>query len=272
VKQIVIAQTSLSVSRLSFGTARLHHLATRHSRQRLLGHASASGFSHFDTAPLYGFGLAEEELGVFFASQARTLTVATKIGLYPPRGARSQLGWVWAQKALGRLAPSLSRPMVNWSLALAERSLHRSLRRLRRDHVDLLFLHEPDPALLNTEEVLRWLERQHALGKVLYHGAAGEAAAIAGWIAGGHPLCQVLQMRDSLERCEADVALRAGRTLQFTFGYLSATSRAAAGSSTSERVQAALRRSEHGSVVVSSGALEHVSELSQAAREAPACT
>jgi aryl-alcohol dehydrogenase-like predicted oxidoreductase len=293
VKQIVIAQTSLSVSRLSFGTARLHHLATRGSRQRLLGQASASGFSHFDTAPLYGFGLAEEELGVFFASQPRALTVATKIGLYAPPGSRPRLGGVWARKALGRLLPRLSRPVVSWSLKMAEQSLHQSLRRLRRDHVDVLFLHEPDPDLLQAEEVLRWLERQRALGKVLYHGAAGEAAGFASWVAGGHPLCQVLQLRDSLERREADVALHAGRTLQFTFGYLSghmpanavpAPGPRAAGPSASAAfadgasapsplaaVRAALRRSEHGSVLVSSCALAHVAQLSQAARESATC-
>jgi aryl-alcohol dehydrogenase-like predicted oxidoreductase len=276
VKQIVIAQTSLSVSRLSFGTARLHQLATRRSRQRLLGHASAAGFSHFDTAPLYGFGLAEEELGVFLASQSSALTVATKIGLYPPRGGRPRLAWVWGQKALGRVLPRWSRPVVSWSLAVAERSLHLSLRRLRRDHVDILFLHEPDPSLLQADEVLRWLERQQQLGKVRHHGAAGEAAGFARWIVAGHPLCQVLQLRDSLDRREADVALGAGRPLQFTFGYLSALASAgdASGRALSKReaIQAALRRSEHGSVLVSSCAPEHVGELSRAAREASTCT
>jgi aryl-alcohol dehydrogenase-like predicted oxidoreductase len=276
VNQIVIPQTTLRVSRLSFGTARLHHLATRRSRQRLLGHASASGFSHFDTAPLYGFGLAEEELGVFLASQSRALTVATKIGLYPPLGSRPRLAWVWGHKALGRVLPQLSRPAVSWSLAVAERSLHRSLRRLRRDHVDILFLHEPDPGLLQADEVLRWLERQKQLGKVRHHGAAGDAAGFARWIVAGHPLCQVLQLRDSLDRREADVALSAARSLQFTFGYLSALASAssppARAMSTREAIQAALRRSQHGSVLVSSCAPDHVGELSQAAREASACT
>jgi aryl-alcohol dehydrogenase-like predicted oxidoreductase len=276
VKQIVIAQTSLSVSRLSFGTARLHHLATRRSRQRLLEHASASGFSHFDTAPLYGFGLAEEELGVFLASQSSALTVATKIGLYPPRGSRPNLAWVWGQKALGRALPRLSRAMVSWSLAVAERSLDLSLRRLRRGHVDILFLHEPDPSLLHADEMLRWLERQQQLGKVRHHGAAGEAAAFAPWIVAGHPLCQVLQLRDSLDGREADVALGAARSLQFTFGYLSALSSASSPSaramSPRQVVQAALHRSQYGSVLVSSCAPEHVGELSRAAREASACT
>lgn len=273
-KQVVIAGTSLQVSRLSFGTASLHHLPTRRARQRLLGHACERGFSHFDTAPLYGHGLAEEELGVFLASGSRALTVGTKLGLYPPRWSRPRASWVWAHAALARALPRLSRPVVSWSLSLAERSLERSLRRLRRSHVDVLFLHEPDPELLAADELLRWLERQRAAGKVRYHGVAGDAGPLAGWIRDGHALCQVLQLRDSIARREADVARDAGRALQFTFGYLASLRperHAARSASVGDLVQAALRRSS-GSVLVASRALAHVDQLSALAREAPACT
>jgi aryl-alcohol dehydrogenase-like predicted oxidoreductase len=274
VKQVVIARTALSVSRLSFGTASLHHLATRRARQRLLGHAGELGFSHFDTAPLYGSGLAEEELGRFFAAQPRVWTVATKVGLYPPAASRPAVAWLWPERALGRLWPRLSRPLVSWSLAHAEQSLHRSLRRLRRDHVDVLFLHEPDPRLVDTDELRRWLEHQRVAGKVRYHGLAGDAATFAPWLASDHELCEVLQLRDSLARHEADVAIAAGRALQFAFGYLSARPahdpRAApwrAPRDVAELVRGALRRVAGGSVLVSSRKLEHVAELCRAARE-----
>jgi aryl-alcohol dehydrogenase-like predicted oxidoreductase len=280
VKQVVIARTALSVSRLSFGTASLHHLATRSARQRLLGQAGELGFSHFDTAPLYGSGLAEEELGRFFAAQPRAWTVATKVGLYPPAASRPAVAWLWPERALGRLWPRLSRPLVSWSLARAEQSLHRSLRRLRRDYVDVLFLHEPDPRLVDADELRRWLERQRAAGKIRYHGVAGDAAAFGPWLAGDHELCQVLQLRDSLARHEADVAIDAGRAPQFAFGYLSA--RAGAGRSAegrwprnqtrdprsiTELVRGALRRVAGGSVLVSSRRLDHVQQLCRAARE-----
>jgi len=270
VKQVVIAGTSLRVSRLSFGTASLHHLLTRRARQHLLSHACERGFSHFDTAPLYGHGLAEEELGRFLTSGPRALTVATKLGLYPPRWSRPRAGWVWARQSLSRVLPRLSRPVVSWSLALAERSLNRSLRRLRRGHVDVLYLHEPDPALLAADELLRWLERQQTAGKVRYHGVAGDGARVSRWIRNDHGLCQVLQLRDSIAGREADVAREAGRTLQFTFGYLSAQ-RGAIAADVAGVVQAALHRSS-GSVLVASRALAHVDQLCAAAREAPACT
>jgi aryl-alcohol dehydrogenase-like predicted oxidoreductase len=281
VKQVVIARTALSVSRLSFGTASLHHLATRRARQRLLGHAGELGFSHFDTAPLYGSGLAEEELGRFFAARHGACTVATKVGLYPPAWSHPAVAWLWPERALGRIWPRLSRPIVSWSLARAEQSLHRSLRRLRRDHVDVLFLHEPDPGLLDADELRRWLERQRCAGKIRYHGLAGDAAAFGPWLATDHELCQILQLRDSLVRREADVAIAAGLPPQFAFGYLSARRASSAGNATprdahhrsrdlerlAELVRGALRRVAGGSVLVSSRRLDHVEQLCRAARE-----
>jgi aryl-alcohol dehydrogenase-like predicted oxidoreductase len=281
VKQVVIARTALRVSRLSFGTAGLHHLATRSARQRLLGHAGELGFSHFDTAPLYGSGLAEEELGRFFAGRARAWTVATKVGLYPPAASRPAVAWLWPERALGRLWPRLSRPVVSWSLARAEQSLERSLRRLRRDHVDVLFLHEPDPRLVDADELRRWLELQRRAGKIRYHGLAGDAAAFQPWLANDHELCQVLQLRDSLAGLEANAAIAAGRALQFTFGYLSARGAEARANAQrlgcrrrtrdardiAEIVRGALRRVAEGSVLVSSRRLDHVEQLCRAARE-----
>lgn len=272
-KQVTIARTSLRVSRLSFGTASLHHVLGRRARQHLLGHAIEHGISHFDTAPLYGHGLAEEELGHFLASRPRELTVATKLGLYPPRWSRPALGWVWAHKALARALPRLSRPLVDWSLERAERSLHRSLRRLRREQVDVLFLHEPDPALLDADEMLGWLERQTAAGKVRYHGVAGDAGRLAPWFGADQSLGQVLQLRDSIARRDADVALAAGRSLQFTFGYLSGAGGAGRERSreVTGRLQAALQRS-CGSLLVSSRSAEHLEQLCRTAREESACT
>jgi hypothetical protein len=269
VKQVVIASTGLSVSRLSFGTASLHHLGTRRARQRLLARAGELGFSHFDTAPLYGSGLAEEELGRFLAARPGVSTVATKVGLYPPDGSRPLIAWLWPERALSRFWPHLSRPVVSWSLERAERSLHQSLRRLRRDRVDVLFLHEPDPRLLDTDEVRRWLERQRAAGHIRYHGLAGEAARFRPWLAKDDGLCQVLQLRDSLALRQADVALEAGRALQFAFGYLSTHRVRAGGSPTPvcELVRGALRRVASGSVLVSSRKLEHLEQLCAVARE-----
>lgn len=270
-KQVVIPGTTLSVSRLSLGTASLHHVPTRRERQRLLARASELGFTHFDAAPLYGFGLAEDELGRFSSSHPKTITVATKVGLYPPRGSQPIAAAVWVQKALGRLVRSLARPVVSWSVQAAQHSLHRSLRRLRRDYIDLLLLHEPDPRLIDAEEFIRWLQAQRAAGKIRYFGLAGDPARYLVWVTRAHPLCEVLQARDSIDKREADGLRVAGRELQLTFGYLSSSADTGRASIASV-ITAALTRNRAGSVLVSTRRPEHLEQLAEAAQEASRCT
>ena len=72
-------------SRLGFGTSRLFNVASPQLRQRLLASAYDHGMTHFDTAPLCGFGVAERELKSVLARRPDA-TVATKVGLYPPGG------------------------------------------------------------------------------------------------------------------------------------------------------------------------------------------
>ena len=50
--------------RLVFGTANLHHLMNFHERQRILIKAYDIGFRRYDTAPAYGNGISEYELGI----------------------------------------------------------------------------------------------------------------------------------------------------------------------------------------------------------------
>lgn len=56
---------------------------TRTGRLRLLETAYDHGIHHFDTAPLYGQGLAESLLGSFARSRRDSLTITTKFGLLP---------------------------------------------------------------------------------------------------------------------------------------------------------------------------------------------
>lgn len=56
---------------------------TSAGRLRLLEVAFEEGITHFDTAPLYGQGLAESVLGKFARSRREALTITTKFGLVP---------------------------------------------------------------------------------------------------------------------------------------------------------------------------------------------
>ena len=137
-KQTVIANTDIKVSRLSFGTGSLHHLFSAFDRQNLLAAVASTGMTHYDTSPYYGYGLAEKDLGLFLRNRRSQFTLTTKVGLYPWVGAATCALTVWARKAVGKLCAPVSRPVVDWRVKRARESLDASLRRLQTDCVDFL--------------------------------------------------------------------------------------------------------------------------------------
>jgi len=254
-QSVVLEQTDLRVSRLSFGTSRLHHLRWRRDRQALLEAAFDAGFTHFDTSPYYGFALAEHELGQVEAIRSGRATIATKVGMYSAQSAARTGAAAWSKKALGRIIRPWGRALVDWSLRRAQSSLTASLRRLRRDHIDLLLLHEPDPDLIEADEYLRWFEDEQRQGRVRHWGLAGNREQFADWM-DGHPLGRVLQVRDSL----ANPVTKA----QITFGYLTAQS-----SRTGAGVQGVLTDAlarQQGSVLVSTRRRDRLAELADVGR------
>ena len=129
IDRVSLPGTNFDVSRLSFGTASLHHLYSSRARQALLQGALDIGITHFDTSPYYGYGLAEQELGILQKRNRDAFTVATKVGLYPNGSRFSGTLTVWARKIIGKAFPAISMPVVNWSVSAAEKSLELSLKR-----------------------------------------------------------------------------------------------------------------------------------------------
>jgi aryl-alcohol dehydrogenase-like predicted oxidoreductase len=261
-QSIQIPATELTVSRLSFGTASLHHLYSAAQRQTLLQTALDNGFTHFDTAPYYGFGLGEVALGQLPTAALQRITIATKVGLYGPDGAGPGMVGMLARKVAGKFLPALNRPVIDWSVARARQSLADSLRRLKRDRVDILYLHEPAAGLIDTHEFQSWLQQARQAGQIGYWGIAGEADKIAAMLAkdGSWPLVQI---RDSMVRRDADLLLKQGRELQFTFGYMSDATNMTG--SPAQTLAAALERNRTGSILVSTRKTERVAALAQAA-------
>lgn len=206
-------------SRLGFGTASLHREFSSQRRLRLLEVALDSGIRHFDTAPAYGDGLGESDLGRSGVLRAAGVAVATKVGLYPALGSCGSASQLWWKRATGRLLPWMSGVRRDWQLARAAESLRASLRRLRRDHVDLLLLHEPDIQLLDADQYLEWVTLEQRAGLLRDWGVAGEPAAVEPFVASGHDLARVVQTRDSLDLHEAGFLAKYGRPLQLTYGY-----------------------------------------------------
>ncbi len=264
-RRVTLQGTDINVSRLSFGTASLHHLPASRRRQDLLAAAFDHGFTHFDTAPYYGFGIAEQELGRFLRNRRGRVTVTTKVGLYPPGDLHPNTVSVWMRKIAGKVLPAFSRPVIDWSIAAASKSLDLSLRRLGIDQIDLLLLHEPISGAVQSEVFLDWLKNKQSKGRIRAWGLAGEADCMDSWLSINHPLGMVLQVRDSLDRREADLVRDRGRDLQITYGYISSSAALPGSLTATKTLELALRRNATGSILVSTRQLARVGELAAVA-------
>jgi D-threo-aldose 1-dehydrogenase len=202
VRIVDLAGTRIAVSRLGLGTASLHHLLTTGQRQRLLAHALASGITYFDTAPLYGHGIAERELGRFLKGRRSEVTVATKFGQLPgPLQSRFPVllyGRMVARQIARRAGVrkrSSGGVKREFSVAAAIQSFDASLRRLAVDCVDILYLHEPELAgIPDPAGLVDALVRLRASGKVRYFGLSGFPHDCREISAAHPPLAEILQL------------------------------------------------------------------------------
>ncbi len=85
------------------------------------------------------------------------------------------------------------------------------------------------------------------------------------WLQVNHPLGMVLQVRDSLDRMEADLVRCHGRDLQITYGYLSSSDILPSSQTATQILKRALCRNATGSILVSTRRIPHLIELAAAA-------
>lgn len=133
----------------------------------LLETALDSGITHFDTAPLYGWGAAEPLLGQIAARRRDEMTIVTKVGIAPPDTMARAIG-----KLSGRAPPPR---FGRFTADQVRKSFEESLRALQTERVDALLLHEV--ALEHVkDELLRTLDQMKRDGKFAALGLATSAA------------------------------------------------------------------------------------------------
>jgi D-threo-aldose 1-dehydrogenase len=161
------------VTRLGLGTAPLAGLfrATPDSEAaEALETAYALGIRYFDTAPLYGYGLAEERLGRALRGKPRDeFVVSTKVGRLLRADAPPDLTQYHDGEPFYKGTPAVN-PVFDFSYDGVMRSLEESLARLRLDRVDLLYIHDPDAhhgeALAGAYKALEALRSAGTVGAV----------------------------------------------------------------------------------------------------------
>jgi aryl-alcohol dehydrogenase-like predicted oxidoreductase len=152
---------SLEVSALGFGcieVAGMYNLPLdRKEAIRVIRAAHDRGVTLFDTAEVYGPFLSEEMVGEAIAPVRDQVVIATKFGFnITPEGH--------------------VRPGLNSRPEHIRRATEGSLRRLKTDHIDLLYQHRVDPAV-PIEDVAGAVQELIREGKVRHFGLSGAGGA-----------------------------------------------------------------------------------------------
>ncbi|TWT15150.1 aldo/keto reductase [Reyranella sp. CPCC 100927] len=136
-------RSGVAITRLGLGTAPLGGLfapVSDAAAEATVARAWELGIRYFDTAPLYGFGLAERRLGPFLRSQTRdSFVLSTKVGRLLRRTTAGQPPDDPTYKG----TPP-ERAVFDFSYDGVMRSVDESLARLGLDRIDILFVHDPD--------------------------------------------------------------------------------------------------------------------------------
>ena len=141
---------SIGFTELGFGTAPLGNLyraVSEADAQKTLDAAWKAGIRYFDTAPLYGLGLAETRLNHFLRGKKRDdYVISTKVGrlleVCPPE----------QRTGIGKFFDTPSRKeRYDYSYDGVMRSIEFSLERLGIDSIDILFAHDIDVFTHGTE-------------------------------------------------------------------------------------------------------------------------
>lgn len=184
-----LGRTGVKVSQLCYGTMSFGGDADEAESAKMYAACRDKGINFFDCADAYSGGRAEEILGGLMASERDDLVITSKCFLPTSEDINAR--------------GSNRRHIVQ--------AVEQSLKRMKTDRMDVLFLHRWDPHT-PYEETLRALENLVREGKVLYLGASNYSAwqiAKALGIAekNGWPRVDVIQPMYSMVKRQAEVEI-----------------------------------------------------------------
>ncbi len=202
--RIRLPGSSLDIARLGFGGAGLVGGPSRRRSLALLEAAFACGIQHFDVAPSYGLGGAEDVLGEFVERHRGLITLTTKFGsarTTPGRRMALQSARTMLRSIVNRLPAVKRRLLKELSRQSAPASvdagvfrteLETSLRALRTGHIDVLLLHDVDRTRLS-DELMRQLDMARDSGKIGAWGIGSSLETIDELDAEQMSRCAILQ-------------------------------------------------------------------------------
>ena len=163
----------VEVSLLGLGTSRLCSLGARVSRSdaaRLLHTALDVGVTFVDTADTYGSSDCERLLGDLLATSGQRITIATK-------GGHTVADFPQPFRLLNQFAKKglqFAGYRQNFEAGVIIRRIENSLRRLRRDVIDIYFLHQPPESALADDALIGALVDARTEGTIRCVGVASD--------------------------------------------------------------------------------------------------
>jgi aryl-alcohol dehydrogenase-like predicted oxidoreductase len=202
-QSIALSNLDLRTPALGFGCSAVMGRVGRKASLAALTAAYDAGVIFYDTARSYGYGESEALLGEFLHGRRDRVLLSTKFGIRPTPASPLKRALKPLARALLRLAPSARRTMQrqlasmsstgHFSVAALHESLHESLRALRTDYVDFLFLHEAPMSVLQQDDLFAALRQLVAAGKIRRFGIASQPEVIEAAMAASVPGLQTVQ-------------------------------------------------------------------------------
>ena len=198
--RVRVGRTSLTVPRVGIGTAPLGNMFEAHSDKHadaVLAFAVTQGLRYFDTAPLYGHGLAEQRVGRAVARLPRDeIFVSTKVGRLLRADAPRDESQFYHGEPFYKDVPPVG-PVWDFTYDGIMTSVEESFVRTGLDRFDVLLLHDPDDHFEAASTT-----GFRALAKLREDGTARAIGA---------GMNQAPMLARLVEACDLDVLLVAGR-------------------------------------------------------------
>ncbi|KOP63634.1 aldo/keto reductase [Priestia sp. OVL9] len=198
--------------KLGFGTAPLGNMYRNIPEEEAIATVDAaweSGIRYFDSAPFYGAGLAEMRLGEALSKRNRNdYILSTKVGrvisdeLEDPSA--RDLGEKGGLFEFGRKNKIIN----DYSEDATLRSIEQSLKRLKTDRLDFVYIHDIAQDFYGDEWLSQFESARTGAFRVLTR--LREEGVIKGWGLGVNRVEPIELMLD-LEEAKPDVSLLAGR-------------------------------------------------------------
>jgi D-threo-aldose 1-dehydrogenase len=192
---------------LGFGSAPLGNMFREIPEEEAAATVDAAwqaGIRYFDTAPVYGAGLAESRLGQALAGHARAeYVISTKVG-------RVILDEMDTARATGGPFSFGNKNKIanDYSADATLRTIAGSLKRLNTDHLDIVFVHDVAQDTYGDEWLARFEQARTGAFRALTR--LREEGVIKGWGLGVNRT-EPLEITLALEEFQPDVFLMAGR-------------------------------------------------------------